>query len=145
MRKGRIVIAIALGVLVVAGVAGAILDQDDDDVTGMFLKFELDKRISMNAALKADTVCLIPNGADPFAYLDRTFPGRSTDRAYDFDSESTWYILALDDHDDTARILSVGRGKILNDFHTIVCSRNVIVTVKHDGPKRQVSVVAPTT
>lgn len=144
MRVVKVVIAIALGVLIVAGVTGAILDQKHD-VTSMFWESELDKHISMNAALKADTVCLIPNGIDPFVYLNANFTGRSTDRGYDYDSEYTWYILALDDHDSTARLLSVDRTEILNDFHTIVCSRNAIVTVKHAGPAREVSVVQPTT
>ena len=136
----KLVIGLTLGILVVAAAFIFFSSGNKYDATGKFSGLEIDKSISLNSIFSADTVCLIPNGIDPFTFLNQNFTGKGADRGYDYDSAYTWYVMAVNDRDNTARIMSVDRNRIPNDFQTVICSRKLTVAVKNKGNQRHISV-----
>lgn len=114
---------VALGIYQLTGLA----DPYRESATEVFSNLRPEENVTVNPKFEADIACAIPTGIDPFAFAKQKFPAKAISRKYDYDSDTRWYLVLVNDANQQVRILDIQRSKADLEADAAICSRDLIL------------------
>lgn len=107
-----------------------------EDISKRLLLAKQGQKVDLTKMLRADEVCVIPTGIDPFAYTKVHLFGRKIDLPYEFESDTRWYVVALNDQSSAARLYEVNNSVANFEADKVICRRSLLLSTKSERQGR---------
>jgi len=108
-----------------------IFSRNEADANDLIALGAFDDSVVINEVLKKDIICLLSPVREPVLYLKNHFKDKKPDRPPSTESDTHWYLIAIDDNNDIAQVREINRSKIdldiggLDPRELALCSRKL--------------------